>query len=389
MAYTIRQYTTKAGKRYEVRYRKPDGSSTGRRGFKRKMDADAWGAANVTTAKSVGAYIDPQAGRRLVEDFWEPWLAAKKTKAKPSYIKSLEDAWRVHVEPQWGMREMQSITRDEVQRWVTDLAGRRSASVTIRAENLLRSLMERAKADRCIHDNPCDGIELPRKQVRKHVYLSADELSRVAMQCGWREPIVLTLGLCGMRWGELVALRVEDVDLQRCRLHIYRSITRLSSRMVETDPKTHDGRSVMFPLVLRPLLARQCEGRRPSDFLFTAPGEPLDEPMGNGWNPTRSDGWFAVALRRAGVDRGHMTIHDLRHTAASLMVQSGANVKTVQRQLGHKSAAMTLDVYADLFDDDLDELSERMGGLLFSQNVGKMWAKATQGIDGTVETVGG
>lgn len=311
MAYTIRQYTTKSGKRYEVRYRKPDGSSTGRRGFKRKMDADAWGAANVTTAKSVGAYIDPQAGRRLVEDFWAPWLAAKKTKAKPSYIKSLEDAWRVHVEPQWGMREMQSITRDEVQRWVTDLAGRRSASVTIRAENLLRSLMERAKADRCIHDNPCDGIELPRKQVRKHVYLSADELSRVAMQCGWREP---------------------------------------------------------------------------SDFLFTAPGKPLDEPMTNGWNPTRSDGWFAVALRRAGIERGHMTIHDLRHTAASLMVQSGANVKTVQRQLGHKSAAMTLDVYADLFDDDLDDLSERMGGLLFSQNVGKMWAKATQGIDGTVET---
>ena len=72
-----------------------------------------------------------------------------------------------------------------------------------------------------------------------------------------------------------------------------------------------------------------------------------------------------------------MTIHDLRHTAASLMVQSGANVKTVQRQLGHKSAAMTLDVYADLFDDDLDDLSERMGGLLFSQNVGKMWARLT------------
>lgn len=78
MAYTIRQYETKSGKRYEVRYRKPDGSATGKRGFKRKMDADAWGAANVTTAKSVGAYIDPQAGRRLVEDFWEPWLAAKK-----------------------------------------------------------------------------------------------------------------------------------------------------------------------------------------------------------------------------------------------------------------------------------------------------------------------
>ena len=80
-----------------------------------------------------------------------------------------------------------------------------------------------------------------------------------------------------------------------------------------------------------------------------------------------------------------MTIHDLRHTAASLMVQSGANVKTVQRQLGHKSAAMTLDVYADLFDDDLDDLSERMGGLLFSQDVGKMWA---QSVSSAVDSLG-
>lgn len=388
MAYTIRQYATKAGKRYEVRYRKPDGTPTGKRGFRRKMDADAWGAANVTTAKNVGAYIDPQAGRRLVEDFWTPWLAAKKTKAKPSYVKSLEDAWRVHVMPQWGVREVQSITRGEVQRWVTDLAGRRSASVTIRAENLLRNLLERAKEDKCIHDNPCDNIELPRKQRRRHVYLAADELSRVALHCGWREPIVLTLGLCGMRWGELVALRVEDVDLQRCRLHIWRSITRLSSEMVETDPKTHEGRVVMFPQILRPLLARQCNGRGPSDFLFTAPGKPLDEPMTNGWNPTRRDGWFAVALRRAGIERGHMTIHDLRHTAASLMVQSGANVKTVQRQLGHKSAAMTLDVYADLFDEDLDDLSERMGGLLFSQDVGKTWAQTVENVSETLESVG-
>ena len=70
-----------------------------------------------------------------------------------------------------------------------------------------------------------------------------------------------------------------------------------------------------------------------------------------------------------------MTVHDLRHTAASLMVKAGANVKAVQRQLGHASAAMTLDVYADLFDDDLDELSERMGEMLARENVGKMWAK--------------
>ena len=52
-----------------------------------------------------------------------------------------------------------------------------------------------------------------------------------------------------------------------------------------------------------------------------------------------------------------MTVHDLRHTAASLAVQAGANVKTIQRMLGHTSAAMTLDVYSDLFDDDLDDVA--------------------------------
>ena len=69
-----------------------------------------------------------------------------------------------------------------------------------------------------------------------------------------------------------------------------------------------------------------------------------------------------------------MTVHDLRHTAASLMVKAGANVKAVQRQLGHASAAMTLDVYADLFDDDLDAVGEAVNAMLL-ENVGKMWAR--------------
>ena len=206
MAYTIRQYATKDGKRYEVRYRKPDGTPTGKRGFRRKMDADAWGAANVTTAKSVGAYIDPQAGRRLVEDFWVPWLAAKKTKAKPSYVETLERAWRVHVMPKWGMREVQSITHDEVQVWVSALAESKSASVVLRAEGILRALLAKAKADKCIHDNPCEDLELPRKRRKKHVYLTIDQLLALADASDWRRSIVLTLGLCGLRWGELVGL---------------------------------------------------------------------------------------------------------------------------------------------------------------------------------------
>ena len=67
-----------------------------------------------------------------------------------------------------------------------------------------------------------------------------------------------------------------------------------------------------------------------------------------------STGWFTKAVARSGVPR--LTPHDLRHTAASLAVAAGANVKVLQRMLGHASAAMTLDVYAHLFDDDLDAI---------------------------------
>jgi integrase len=70
--------------------------------------------------------------------------------------------------------------------------------------------------------------------------------------------------------------------------------------------------------------------------------------------------------------------HDLRHTAASLAVSSGANVKAVQRMLGHKSAAMTLDTYADLFEDDLDEVAMRLNEGGHQKDVGKVWARRAE-----------
>jgi integrase len=83
------------------------------------------------------------------------------------------------------------------------------------------------------------------------------------------------------------------------------------------------------------------------------------------------------ALKDAGLEP--MTLHDLRHTAASLAVSAGANVKAVQRMLGHASAAMTLDTYADLFDDDLNAVSDRLDEAYEKSVVGKMWANENRG----------
>ncbi|WP_051892945.1 tyrosine-type recombinase/integrase [Bifidobacterium magnum] len=149
--------------------------------------------------------------------------------------------------------------------------------------------------------------------------------------------------------------------IDRRRFDINKSATEVCRRIVVGTPKTHELRTVMFPAVLGPLLP--VRGKGDDDLLFADPTSPTGYIMQVD-SPKTGSSWFTRACDAAGVPR--MTVHDLRHTAASLMVRSGANVKAVQRQLGHASAAMTLDVYADLFDDDLDSVSESLDRLLKS-----------------------
>ncbi|WP_255453228.1 tyrosine-type recombinase/integrase [Cryobacterium serini] len=83
-------------------------------------------------------------------------------------------------------------------------------------------------------------------------------------------------------------------------------------------------------------------------------------------------GWFDAAAVEIGVPG--LTPHELRHTCASLAVSAGANVKALQRMLGHASAKETLDTYSDLFDDDLDSVATALNQVIMKLNVGKMWA---------------
>jgi integrase len=83
--------------------------------------------------------------------------------------------------------------------------------------------------------------------------------------------------------------------------------------------------------------------------------------------------WWLTALRDAELD--HLTPHALKHTAASLAVSAGANVKALQRMLGHKSAAMTLDTYADLFEDDLSAVADRLDDRVLAEAEAHEWAK--------------
>ncbi len=185
--------------------------------------------------------------------------------------------------------------------------------------------------------------------------------------------LVLVLAYTGLRWGEAVGLRVRDLQMLRRRINVTRNAVEVDGVIEIGTPKTHEKRSVPFPSFLDLPLAELCEGKRPDDLVF------VDPITGAGFvrRPKTSEGetsWYLRALVDAGVER--LTPHDLRHTAASLAISAGAHVKAVQRMLGHASAAMTLDTYADLFDDDLDAVAQRLDEAARGANVVKMWSRS-------------
>ena len=144
--------------------------------------------------------------------------------------------------------------------------------------------------------------------------------------------VVETLTWVGMRWGELVALRRSRVHLLRRRIEIAESATELGSGLSWGTPKTHERRLVTMPAFLADRLAVRLGDISEDGLVFTAPrGGPLRS------SPFRQQVW-KPAVEAAGLEQ--LRIHDLRATAASLMISSGANIKAVQRQLGHATAAM-------------------------------------------------
>jgi integrase len=224
----------------------------------------------------------------------------------------------------------------------------------IRAYGVLAALLDVAVRDRRILSDPSRGIKLPRKVGKEKIYLTHEQVDLLATKAGDYGTLVLFLAYTGLRWGEVTALRVSSLDSLRRRINVTRNAVMVGGTIHEGTPKSHESRSVPFPAFLSAPLAKLCEGKSREDLIF-GDGHTFLRP------PDVRNGWWVRGLalaRELDPDFPQtLTRHDLRHTAASLAVSAGANVKAVQRMLGHASAAMTLDVYADLFDDDLDAVA--------------------------------
>lgn len=356
---SIEAYATSRGeKRYRVRYRKPDGRSTDKRGFKRKKDAAVWMSENVISALADGTYVDPTKGRTRFGKIYEKWIAANASLWKPSHFEPIKSAWTNHVCNRFAHRPIGSIRHSEIQEFVNDLAAAYSATTVLRCFDIVKGVFELAERDGVVRNlKPIENVNLPRKPERKENrhYLTPEQLVRLADCSGRYRVLVLVLGFCGLRWGEAAALRPDDIDVMLRRIHVRRSITKSRAGYVEGTPKSYEVRDVAIPSKLIPLLENAISGKTPDERIFTDPdGHVLrHRSIGKG-----ARGWWIHALNDAGLEP--MVPHDLRHTAASIAISSGANVKAVQRMLGHKSAAVTLNVYADLFDSDLDIAADNL-----------------------------
>ena len=351
---SVTPYETKNGRRWRVQYRDPSGKPRTKRGFIRKGDAQAWADKNSTDLRGMD-WLDPNAGRTTIAALGEVWQQ-NLGHLKPKTRHDMLAVYRNHVVPAWGGRQVGSVKPSEVQTWVSNLE--RSASLVRQAHAVLSQILDLAVQDKAIRENPARGVKLPRKQSLEKVYLTADQLGQLAGACTRNGDIVWVLGTVGLRWGELAALRVRDVNLLRGRLMVERNAVTVGGETIIGTPKTHERREVAVPASVMRLIEERMVGKGPDELLWPRrDGTPMRPPSHGDWYYSALDRCVAEGLPR-------VTPHGLRHVAAGLMVSSGANVLVVSRQLGHADPSLTLRVYAALWDEDLDRLGTKVEELL-------------------------
>jgi integrase len=372
---TIEKYQISSGAmRYRVRYRTPDNRQTDKRGFKTKRDAEAW-AHQLEVDKRHGAYVAPAAGRVKLGDYAREWLDSKH-KLKPStrsrYKVVLDTVIAAHADVALG-----DISRQLVREWVADLSVDLAPASVHKTIGVLRQVLAMAVAENRLVVNPVDGVELPRVSAAEQRLLTLEQLRALADAAGAHRPLVYVLGTCGLRFGEVAELRWRDVDLACRRLRIARSVTLVDGVFEIGSPKSGKGRTVSLPAFVAGLL----EPGEPDALVFP------DSEGGHmrGTNVRRR--WWSQTVAAAelfprpivdatGVQSTvfDFKLHELRHTAASLAIQAGANIKALQNMLGHESAGLTLDRYGHLYGSDVEAVGVAINELLTrdcGQNVGK------------------
>lgn len=371
-----RKSTYGQGARWQVSFyaERPDGTRAIRsRNFERKTDAEAFRTRTEHELRA-GIYITPETLTRRFDAAAQAWWDSKRRPTGAS-LHRYRDALDIWVLPTWEQRTLASITRPDVEQWVSALidgsapsaVGRRTRGGGFSPAGLravwvpFNAALAHAGRLGWMSGNPAKGVELPSLQKPVGVFLTYVEveqlLTSVRSVTGRLddEVMVLLMAFSGLRPGEVIALQVRDVRLSDRRISITKTATiDLHGRPTIGEPKHGERREVpIAPHLLEPLAALM-NGRTESAPLVTSVrGQAVN---GHNWRYRVWD----PSVKLAALPHVGLTPKALRHTAASMAIAAGADVKVVQRMLGHADASMTLNTYADLWPDRLDDVSDAM-----------------------------
>ena len=345
--------------------------------FARLAEAQEYAAAMEDDIRR-GRYRDPRQELRVLDDVAGEWLASK-VDLKPGTAGRYARELRLYILPKWGGMTLRELRPDMLQEWVGQLMdggypaalpdGRDSKPLSARSirnimKVVLKGIFDYAVSNGWIGENPVDRVTVPKivsdddmvfLSVRE-VELLADEAEKIGKPVDGL--LVRWQAYTGCRIGESLALKVGDVDADRRRARIGRTWTDdgHGGSMLGT-PKNGKARNIAIPRFLMPQIKAQMDGTGDDDWLFRA------TRGGNVWTNTWRTRIWNKAVKAAGMEDAGVTIHSLRHTYASFAIVQGADVKTLQMQLGHSSPSITLNTYTALWPERLDDVADAIGAL--------------------------
>lgn len=353
------------GKRWRVRYTDPETGRKVEELFEKKSDAEREDA-NQRADISRGRWIDPRAGQVKIREYAEAWRAQQLH--RDSTADKVEIAFRIHVNPIIGDVPIGAARSSHMRNWVKDRVanGGLAASTIHLIFGYVAQMFATAVHDRLIGESPCPGVQLPEIDHGDRFIPTPEQVHAVALALPDRYRAVPYLAAgCGLRGGEIMGLELPHVEFLRREVRVAQQLGYKTGRGRYIGPvKTKTSkRTVELPDVVSTALARHLEqfpplamvledesGRstveRRTQLLFsTSAGQPV---LRSSWS-----GVWQVAVRKAGLPEG-FGLHGLRHYFATLLIHSGASVKTVQLALGHSTPAITLSTYIHEWPDSID-----------------------------------
>ncbi len=333
-----------------------------------KRDAER-ALAEAVSLRDHGIDIEPR--RLTVAEYLDRWLRDyAEPNVAPSTLKRYQGICRVIAESLGGLR-LQALRPAHIQAVYSHLRARRLAARTIlHHHRVLKEALGHAVGWQLLERNPADAVSAPRVERREMQSLDADGVERLVGSCGDDNlrRLVFTAVSTGMRIGELLGLRWDDLDLEARTATVRRTAQYLGSGgVVLRPPKTSRSRrtislSPSTVVVLREHRVAQTEQRLLLGPAYEDHGVVFAAPDGRLLAPYAASARFRTVARRLGFTG--LRFHDLRHTSATLALQAGVPAKLVSDRLGHASVAFTLDTYAHVLPDQQRQAADLMDSLL-------------------------